>query len=191
MLHSDVSQCAPNIVTRDLPGDALVLKRKYNLEKKVKMAILEYFSTALKLWEITASFISLYWKHEENTPVHFWLLPVHGAMNHSGTPLWLMLRSPSFYQGANCQVWSSRFDDTWRQRPNQRLPYKLVDRLFLHWISMVTCIRIETGRWESYSRSNILFSETAKARLRDNQKQSSSEQHSKLVNRLRIIVNLG
>ena len=75
------------------------------------------FQRALKLWEITASFISLHWKHRI-TPIHFWLLPLHGAMNHSGTPLWLMLRSPSFYQGANCQVWSSSFDDTWRQRPN-------------------------------------------------------------------------
>ena len=51
------------------------------------MAILEYFSTALKSWEITASFIPLYWKYEEDTPVHFLLLPVIGAMSHSGTPL--------------------------------------------------------------------------------------------------------
>ena len=34
--------------TRDLPGDALVFKRKYNLEKRSKMAILEYFSIGTK-----------------------------------------------------------------------------------------------------------------------------------------------
>ena len=81
----------------------------------------------LKLWETTARFISHLLETSGNHPVHFLLLPVHGAMNHSGTLLWLMLRSPSFYQGANCQVWSSSLDDTWRQRPNQRLPYKIVD----------------------------------------------------------------
>ena len=38
------------------------------------------FQWALKLWEITASFISLHWKHWI-TPIHFRLLPLHGAMN--------------------------------------------------------------------------------------------------------------
>ena len=63
-------------------------------------------------------------------PVHFLLLPVYEAMNHSETPLWLMLRPPSFYQGADCLARFSRFNNTWRQRPNQRLPYNLVDRLY-------------------------------------------------------------
>ena len=81
--------------TRDLPGDAQVLKRKYNLEKRSKWQYWNIFQRSLKLWEITASFIALYWKHS----VHFWLLSVHGAMNQSKTLLWLMLRSLSFYQG--------------------------------------------------------------------------------------------
>ena len=37
------------------------------------------------------------------------------AMDQSGTPLRLMLRPPSFYQGPICQVWSSRLDGTWQQ----------------------------------------------------------------------------
>ena len=35
--------------TRDNPGDALVLKQKYNPEKNGKMVILEYFSTGAKI----------------------------------------------------------------------------------------------------------------------------------------------
>ena len=37
------------------------------------------------------------------------------AMDQSGTPLRLMLRPPSFYQGPICQVWSSGLDGTWQQ----------------------------------------------------------------------------
>ena len=45
--------------------------RERESRKKAKMAIMKYLSTALRLWEITASFISHYWKYEENTPVNF------------------------------------------------------------------------------------------------------------------------
>ena len=120
-------------LTRYLPGDALVLKLKYNLEKRSKWQYWNVFQRALKLWEITASFYFSLLETSGKKPVHYWLLPVHGAMNHSGTPLWLMLRSPSFYQGANCQVWSSTLDNTWSQRPNQRLPFKLVDTEHTGW----------------------------------------------------------
>ena len=53
--------------TRDLPGNALVLKQKYNLENRSKRQYWITFQLVPKLWEITASFISLYWKHQENT----------------------------------------------------------------------------------------------------------------------------
>ena len=77
-------------LTRDNPGNALVFKQKFNREK------LQYwnFSMGAKIVGITQSFISLHWKHQDNS--NSWLLPLHGAMNHSGTPLWLMLRSPFF-----------------------------------------------------------------------------------------------
>ena len=48
-------------------GDALVLKRKYNLEKRSKWQYWNIFQWALKIWEIAAIFISLYWKHQEKT----------------------------------------------------------------------------------------------------------------------------
>ena len=55
-------------ITRDNPGDALVLKQKYNLEK---MAEFEYFTTGAKIMGNTASFISVYWKHQDNTNYFF------------------------------------------------------------------------------------------------------------------------
>ena len=55
--------------TRDNPGDALVLKQNYNLEK---MAEFEYFTTGAKIMGNTASFISVYWKHQDNTNNFFY-----------------------------------------------------------------------------------------------------------------------
>ena len=55
---------APNLlidVTRDLSGVPLVFKRKYNLEKRSKRQYWKNFQLPLELWEITVSFISLYW----------------------------------------------------------------------------------------------------------------------------------
>ena len=59
----NLSHCSSYLVTRDNPGDALVLKQKYNPEKW------QYwnFQGALKLWKITASFISLHWKRQDNS----------------------------------------------------------------------------------------------------------------------------
>ena len=57
--------------TRDLPGDALVFKRKYNLEKGQKWQYWNIFQWALKIWEITASFISFELNHQENTLFFF------------------------------------------------------------------------------------------------------------------------
>ena len=57
--------------TRDLPGDALVFKRKYTLEKGQKWQYWNIFQWALKIWEITASFISLDLNHQENTLFFF------------------------------------------------------------------------------------------------------------------------
>ena len=48
-------------------------------------------------------------------PVSFSLLPMHEAMDQSGTPLGLMLRPSSICQGAVCKIWCSGFDDTWFQ----------------------------------------------------------------------------
>ena len=113
--------------TRDNPGNAPVLKRKYNLEKWQHWNIAQ---RALNLWGLTARFISHHWKHKERLFLESsFLIP---ASTWCYEPLWnpaiIDAQIPLFpHQGANCQVWSSRFDDTWRQRPNLRLPYKLVD----------------------------------------------------------------
>ena len=76
-------------------------------------------------------------------------------MNHSETPLWLMIRSPSFYQGANCQVWSSIFDDTWRQRPNQRLPYKFVNRYLCSLLNAVAGTELPPSKIQVQFRTKI------------------------------------
>ena len=48
----------------------------------------------------------------------FWALRLMGIWGD----LRLMLRSPSFYQGAKCQVWSSRFGDTVETKAKLKTP---------------------------------------------------------------------
>ena len=60
-------------------------------------------------------------------------------MNQSGTPLWLILRPPSFCQGAICQVWSSGFNDTWLQSQNWLQKYNIRD---------ITIKNIETQQFD-------------------------------------------
>ena len=68
------------------------------------MAKLEYFSTGTKIMGNHSKFYFSPLKPQENTLLFFIATPVYGAMNVSGTPLLMMLKSPSFYQWANCQV---------------------------------------------------------------------------------------
>ena len=56
---------------RDLPGDALVLKRKYNLEKG--QLCWNNFQWALKLWEITVSCTFRFSGNIRKTPCLFFI----------------------------------------------------------------------------------------------------------------------
>ena len=73
-------------ITRDLPGGTLVFKCKCNLEKGQNGSIGIFFNGTKIMGNHSKLYISLLETSGEH-PVHFKLLPVHGAMNHSGTPL--------------------------------------------------------------------------------------------------------
>ena len=72
--------------------------------KNSKIALLEYFSTGTKIVGNHSKFYLSLMKTSGKHPVHFWLVSLHGAINHSGTPLILKLRSPSIYQGVICPI---------------------------------------------------------------------------------------
>ena len=117
---SSSSVCKQQTTSSDIHRPARpTCRRRYGQDIAIFDSLLE--TTQAMLWLSCKSIIQKKWQYwnfsigaksqqvlflstgnVRITPIHFWLLPLHGAMNHSGTPLWLMLRSPSFYQGANC-----------------------------------------------------------------------------------------
>ena len=74
--------------------------QKYNPEKWQYWNILQW---ALKLWETTASFISLYWKHQDNTN-SFLIAASIWSFEPQWNPTIIDDQIPPFYQGASCQV---------------------------------------------------------------------------------------
>ena len=105
--------------------------------KNSKIALLEYFSTGTKIVENHSKFYLSLMKTSGKHSVHFWLVSLHGAINHSGTPLILKLRSPLSTKGSfvlsRLAHWTLRGDKAQTDYINIILEIRLWQDIFSTW----------------------------------------------------------